>query len=302
MLKRYGLLLLVNFGVIITLMMILNLLGVRHYLTPMGINYESLLIFCFVYGMGGAFISLLLSKTIAKWTMGLKIVNPNSSSSYEQKLLNLINNQARAAGLPKAPELALYDSPEVNAFATGPSKRNSLVALSTGLLNSMNEEQVEGVIAHEVSHIANGDMVTMTLLQGVINAFVMFFAKALAWAVANFMRGDDDEGQPSFWLVFAIEMAFTVIFGFLGMIVVNFFSRHREYEADKGAAYLSGKNKIISALQGLKQEMGVSDPRGEALNNFKISSAGKKSFFLDLLSTHPPLDSRIAALQNNTKI
>lgn len=298
MFKRYGLLLLVNFGVIITIMVILNLLGIRHYITAQGINYESLLIFCFVYGMGGAFISLLLSKTIAKWTMGLHIVKPGSTSSHEQKLLSMLTQQAKAAGLPKVPELALYDSPEVNAFATGPSKGNSLVAFSTGLLNSMNDEQVEGVMAHEVSHIANGDMVTMTLLQGVINAFVMFFAKAIAWAAANFLKGDDEEGNPSIWLVFGIEIVLTMIFGFLGMIVVNFFSRYREYEADKGAAYLSGKEKIISALQGLKREIDVVDPRGEALNNFKISSAGKKSSWIDLLSTHPSLDSRIAALQN----
>lgn len=299
MFKRFGLLLLVNFGVMISLMIILNILGVRHYITPMGINYNSLLIICFVYGMGGAFFSLLISKTIAKWTMGLKIISPETRGSYEQKLLSLVNQQAKAAGLSKAPELALYDSPEVNAFATGPSKNNSLIALSTGLLQSMNEEQVEGVLAHEMSHIANGDMVTMTLLQGVINAFVMFFAKAAAWAVANSMKGEDDEGQPSFWLVFAIEMFFTIVFGFLGMIVVNFFSRYREYEADKGASYLSGKAKIISALEALKQGSEISDSRGEALNNFKISSPGKKSLLLDLLNTHPSLDSRIEALQKS---
>ena len=278
-------------------MVILNLLGVRHYITKSGINYESLMIFCFVWGMGGAFISLLMSKTIAKWTMGLHIISPNSGSGSEQELLAMLTSQAKAAGLPKVPELALYDSPEVNAFATGPSKSNSLVAFSTGLLNSMNRDQVEGVMAHEVSHIANGDMVTMTLLQGVINAFVMFFAKAIAWAAANAMRGDDDEGHPSYWLVFAIEIVLTIAFSFLGMIIVNFFSRHREYEADRGGAYLAGKNKMISALQALQQQIEISDPRGEALNNFKISSPGKRSLFKDLFSTHPSLESRIDALR-----
>lgn len=299
MLKRYGLLLLVNLGIMITLSLILNLLGVRHYLTPMGIDYNSLMIFCLVWGMGGAFISLMLSKTMAKWMMKLEIIQPDSTSPVGQKLLSMVTRLSQAANLPKTPEFAIYDSPEVNAFATGPSKGNSLVAVSTGLLNSMGDDQVEGVLAHEVSHIANGDMVTMTLVQGVINAFVMFFAKIAAWAVANAMRGEEEEGQPSFWIVFAIEMLFTVIFGFLGMIVVNYFSRFREYKADKGAAYLCGREKIISALEALKTSISTVDQRGEALNNFKISSPGKSSF-MQLLQTHPSLDDRINSLRHGS--
>lgn len=296
MFKRFGLLLLVNFGIIITLSLVLNLLGVGHYVTRAGLDYEKLMIFCLVWGMGGAFISLMMSKTIAKWTMSLKIIQPNDPSSTGQKLLATLTRLSKSAGLPKVPEFALYDSPEVNAFATGPSKSNSLVAVSTGLLNAMSDDQVEGVLAHEISHIANGDMVTMTLLQGVINAFVMFFAKILAWGVANAMRGEDEEGSPSFWLVFAIEMAFTFVFAFLGMLVANAFSRTREFRADAGAAKISGREKMISALEALKRGVDVSDPRGEALNNFKISS-GKRKSISELLQTHPSLDDRIKALR-----
>lgn len=296
MFKRFGLLLMVNFGIMITLSLVLNLLGVGHYITSRGINYESLMIFCLVWGMGGSFISLMMSKTIAKWTMSLEMISPNDPNPTAQKLNAMMSRLTQAAGLPRAPEFAIYDSPEVNAFATGPSKSNSLVAVSTGLLHSMDDEQVEGVLAHEVSHIANGDMVTMTLLQGVINAFVMFFAKIAAWAVANAMRGEDEEGQPSFWLVFAIEMAFTFVFAFFGMLIANAFSRFREFKADKGGARLAGREKMISALEALKHQVGQPDSRGEALNNFKISSGGRKSF-VELLQTHPSLDDRIDALR-----
>lgn len=292
---RIGLFALVNLGVMLTLMMVLNLLGVRNYLTPFGINYESLMIFCLVYGMGGAFISLLISKKMAKWTMGLKVIDPRTASGVEKRLWSSVDQLARGARLPKTPEVALYQSPEVNAFATGPSKGNALVAVSTGLLQQMDEQEVEGVLAHEVSHIANGDMVTMTLVQGVINAFVMFFAKAVAWAIANTMRGDDEESTPSFFVVFAIEMVLYVVFGLLGSLVVSWFSRYREFRADAGAAGLAGSTKIIAALEKLKSAMHIHDERGEAIASLKISS-GKKSF-LDLLSTHPPLEERISRLQ-----
>ncbi len=296
MLKRFGLLLLVNFGIIITLSLVLNLLGVGHYVTKAGLDYEKLAIFCLVWGMGGSFISLMLSKTIAKWTMSLQIIRSDDRSPTGQKLFSTLSRLSKSAGLPKLPEFAIYDSPEVNAFATGPSKSNSLVAVSTGLLNAMTDDEVEAVLAHEVSHIANGDMVTMTLLQGVINAFVMFFSKVIAWGVANAMKGDDKEGSPSYFLVFAIEMLCTFVFAFLGMIVANSFSRAREYRADAGAAKISGREKMIAALEALKRRVDVSDPRGEALNNFKISS-GKRRSVAQFLQTHPSLDDRIKALR-----
>ena len=193
------------------------------------------------------------------------------------------------------PEVGIYNSPEVNAFATGPSKRNSLVAVSTGLLNGMSQDEVEGVLAHEVSHIANGDMVTMTLIQGVVNAFVMFFARIAAFAVSNFMRGDDEEGEGLGWFAhMAVIFVFEIIFGLLGSIVVAFFSRYREYRADSGAARLAGREKMIAALQRLKNQTYM-DKRGESLATLKISN--RKGGLAALISTHPSLDDRIKALQ-----
>mgnify|MGYP001300822364 CR=1 FL=1 len=298
MFKRFGLFMLVNFAVMFMANIVLNLLGVHHYLTPMGINYESLMAFCFVYGMCGAFFSLMISKQVAKWTMGLRVLEVNSHLPAERRLVEMVHGLSRKAKLPKMPEVALYDSPDPNAFATGPSKSNSLVAVSSGLLQTMNQDEVEGVLAHEVSHIANGDMVTMTLLQGVINAFVMFFAKAASWAVANFMKGDDEESSPSFFLVFALEMAFYVVFGLIGGLIVSWFSRQREFKADLGAAHLSGAQKMRAALQRLTQVSGDLVPeRADSFASLKISS--KKSW-LELLSTHPPLEERIARLENPT--
>ena len=174
MIKRVILFVATNILVIATISVVLNLLGVRGYLDQNGINYESLLIICSIWGMGGAFISLLLSKVIAKWASGVKIINPRGASGREARLVEMVHNLARKAMLPAMPEVGIYHSPEVNAFATGPSKRNSLVAVSSGLLDSMDESSLEGVLGHEVAHIANGDMVTMTLIQGVVNAFVLF--------------------------------------------------------------------------------------------------------------------------------
>ena len=297
MIKRIGLFLMVNIAVMVMLNVILRVLGLGHYLTATGINYPSLMVFCLVWGMGGAFISLMLSKFLAKRTMGLRILDPESLNSDERRLVGTVHRLAQSAGLEKMPEVGVYSSPEVNAFATGPSRNNSLVAVSTGLLSTMTTQEVDGVLGHEVSHIANGDMVTMTLVQGVMNAFVLFFAKAIAWAAASAMsRGDQDSG-PSWGVAFLIEMVLQVVFGLLAAIVVAWFSRYREFRADAGAAELTGSQSMIRALTRLQQVSGIetSDPRQEALSNFKIS--GGKSSFLALLSSHPPLDERIAALQ-----
>jgi heat shock protein HtpX len=191
------------------------------------------------------------------------------------------------------PEVGIYESPEVNAFATGPSRNNSLVAVSSGLLRGMNRDEVEGVLGHEIAHIANGDMVTMTLVQGVINAFVIFFAKAAAWAIANFMRGNNDEG-PSFMVAFGIEMVLHIIFGFVGMIIVAWFSRYREFRADQGGAKLAGTGKMVAALERLKSTTDLVDNRQESIAAFKISGKGG---FMALFSTHPPLEQRIARLK-----
>ncbi len=295
MLKRFGLFALVNIGVLLTINIIMQVLGLNHTLTSAGINYQALMVFCLLYGMGGAFVSLLLSKKIAKWTMGLQLVEPSRASGPERQLLDAVYRLARQAQLGEMPEVAIYPSPELNAFATGPSRSNSLVAVSTGLLERMDSREVEAVLAHEVSHIANGDMVTMTLLQGVINAFVIFFAKVVAWLAAQAMQRDDDEG-PSFMLMFMLEMALQVVFGLLGSLVVAWFSRQREFRADAGAARLVGSAGMIAALQRLGSSAVVDPPQraGDAVAAFKIAGSGG---FLALLSTHPPLSERINRLR-----
>lgn len=291
----------VNVLIMLTLSVILQVLGVDYYITQQGINYQSLLVFCFVWGMGGAFISLFMSKTIAKWTMGLQFIDPRNASGVEAQITSMVHRHAAAAGLPKMPDVAIYDSPEINAFATGPSKSNSLVAVSTGLLHNMNDAEVEGVIAHEVAHIQNGDMVTMTLIQGVVNAFVMFFARIAAFALSNFMRSDDDEGPSSPWAMYGFTFLFEIIFGALGMLVVAWFSRAREFRADAGGAALAGRGKMTAALQKLmvaSQEPQVAEAGGNAMATMKISSGSRRSKLMELFSTHPPLEDRIAALQS----
>lgn len=292
MFKRIGLFLLTNLAVILMVSIVLNLLGVGQYRTVGGLDIKALLIFCAVWGFIGSFVSLAMSKFMAKRFMGVQIVDGNPQYAG---LVNRIHQLSKQANLPKMPEVGVYNSPEVNAFATGPSKKNSLVAVSTGLLQSMNDEEVEGVLAHEVSHIANGDMVTMTLLQGVINTFVMFFARIAAFAVENFLRGDDEEGPGLGGLAYMLTVfVFEIIFGLIGSVIVALFSRHREYRADAGAAKLAGREKMIAALQRLQSQT-YFDKRGQTLEAFKIS--GKRGGLAALLSTHPSLDDRIKALQ-----
>ena len=294
MLRRIGLFFIVNMMIMFTIGTLTSVLGLNRYLTAQGIDYQILLGFCLVWGMAGSFISLLLSKIMAKWTMGLRVLDKSAKGAEELWLLQTVQRLARSARLPRMPEVAIWESPEVNAFATGPSKSNALVAVSTGLMGSMDRDEAEAVLAHEISHIANGDMVTMTLIQGIINAFVMFFAKAAAWAIANALRSQDEE-HPSLMISWLIEMALYVIFGILGSLVVNWFSRQREFRADAGAAKLSGADKMVRALRRLKNtpdipEAGVS----KSLASLKISGKGS---FASLFSTHPSLDERIGRLQ-----
>jgi heat shock protein HtpX len=299
MLKRISLFMLTNIAVMVMVTIILQVFGIEPYLQANGINYTSLMIMCGVFGMVGSFISLSISKWTAKRMMGLHIIAENDSNY--SSLVNTVHRLAKSANLPKMPEVGIYDSQEVNAFATGPSKANSLVAVSTGLLNGMSEDEVEAVLAHEVSHIANGDMVTMALVQGVINAFVMFFAHIAVMLIDNFVRGDDDEGQGlGFFARFALISLFQVIFGFLGMFVVAFFSRYREYRADSGAATLAGRDKMIGALKRLQvqYENGVFDKDTKEMNSMKITS---KNGIMELLSTHPKLSDRIKALEMNAR-
>jgi heat shock protein HtpX len=295
--KRIVLFLLTNILVIAMISIIFHVFGIEPYITPYGLNYESLMIFCLVWGMGGAFISLALSKTMAKFGMGVKIIDPNTSDQSMQQIIQMVHTCSKGAGLSKMPEVGIFESPEPNAFATGATKNRSLVAVSTGLLQRMNRDEVEGVIGHEVAHIANGDMVTMALVQGVVNAFVMFLARAIAFAISNLGSRDRNAGGGmstiSYYItVFVLEMVFMI----LGSIVVAWFSRAREFRADEGGARLAGRDKMKSALQALQRNYEIVDPHSAkpAFNSMKIS--GHPSRFAALFSTHPPLSERIARL------
>ncbi len=295
--KRVILFLLVNFLVVITISFILSIFHVQPFLSQHGINYQSLMIFCFIWGMGGAFISLLLSKVMAKWLMGVQIIDPNTNDPGLRQLLDIVYNLAQKARLSDMPEVGIYQSPELNAFATGATKRSSLVAVSSGLLQRMNRDELEGVLGHEIAHIANGDMVTMTLLQGVINAFVMFLARVLAYVVSG-MRDRSESGLASTGFYYILVFVFEIVFMILGSIVIAFYSRFREFRADKGGAELAGREKMINALKALQRNIEVKDERTEqpAFQAFKISNT---KGVLNLFATHPPLAERIERLQNS---
>jgi len=287
MAKRVVLFLVTNLAIVLTLSIIMSVLGVGRYVGPNGIDLGSLAMFCFVWGMGGAFISLAISRWTAKRMTGVKLVNGQSGDATADWLYATVAQLTQKANLPM-PEVGIYPSEEVNAFATGPSKNRSLVAVSSGLLRSMRREEVEGVLAHEVAHIANGDMVTMTLLQGIVNAFVMFLARIIAYALSNRGSRDDRGGAPSYMLVWVLEL----VLGVIGMIVVAWFSRQREFRADHGGATLAGKADMLAALRRLGANRSLIDPSHESLATMKIS--GK---WTGLFSTHPPLEQRIAVLE-----
>lgn len=295
MFKRIFLFMLTNVLVMVTVSIVLSVLGVNNYLTASGLNYTALMIFCLVWGFVGSGISLLMSKFMAKRMMGVQVVDDRGQYG---ELVRKVHQMARQAGIEKMPEVGVYDSPEVNAFATGPSKNNSLVAVSTGLLRQMNTEEVEGVLAHEIAHVANGDMVTMALIQGVVNAFVMFFARIAAFALQNVLSGDRDDDRPvtSGFAYHITVMVFEMAFSFLGMFVVAYFSRIREFRADKGGAQYAGKQKMIGALRRLQQKIDMVDDSQDAIKAFKITS---KKGLMSFLSTHPSLEERIARLENS---
>lgn len=297
MLKRIGLFLLVNFLVIITISTVLSVLGIGGYLSNQGINYQSLLIFCLAWGMIGSFISLQMSRFMAKRLMGVKVIDSSKSrEDYEVKLMAMVHQISRKAGLTTMPEVGIFDSAELNAFATGPSKNRSLVAVSSGLLNNMTPKEVEGVIAHEVAHIANGDMVTMTLLQGIVNAFVMFMARILAQIVSSALNKNSNSNRSPGLLYFGLVWVFEIALMILGSMVVAGFSRYREYRADHGGAKLSSKEAMISALQALQKHSNQkTEETPPAIAALQISS---KSRIALLFSTHPPLEDRIQALMD----
>jgi heat shock protein HtpX len=290
--KRFGYFILTNILVLVTIGIAWSIIA--HFLNLAGFNQylPTLMAFCLVWGMGGAFISLLMSKFAAKMFYGVKIIDPQNAQPELRQLVEKVHELARTARLPKMPEVGIYDSYDVNAFATGPSKKNSLVAVSTGLLQRMTEKEIEGVLAHEISHIANGDMVTMTLIQGVVNAFAMFFSRILA----NIVASNVDEkyrGIVHFLCVIVGDIAFTL----LGSIVVNFYSRKREFRADSGSASLSGPSNMILALRRLQALHEAPPARDDAMATLKINGREKKGSIADLFMTHPSLQDRINALE-----
>jgi len=290
MFKRIMLFMLVNLLVIVTISIVVSVLGVGRYMGPMGLNYSALFIFCLVWGMGGAFISLLISRFMAKMMLGVQVINPATTNPEERWLVDTVYRLAQQAHLPKMPEVGWYDSEEVNAFATGPSRGSALVAVSSGLMNRMSREQVEGVLGHEITHVSNGDMVTMTLIQGVVNAFVMFIARIIAFFVAQSVR-EESRAMVNFLVTIVLQIALSL----LGMMVVAWFSRQREFRADAGGATLAGKQKMIGALEALKRTTELVDTQQQSLATLKIAS--KPGGFLSLFATHPPLDVRIEALR-----
>jgi len=287
--KRIFLFVVTNIAVVLTLTIILSVLGVGRYVGPHGIDIGTLAMFSLVWGMGGAFISLQMSRWMAKMSTGMTIVDGRTGQAEADGVYQMIAGLTQKAGLPM-PQVGIYDSPEVNAFATGPSRNRALVAVSTGLLRSMRDDEVEAVLGHEVTHIANGDMVTMTLLQGVINAFVIFFSRLIAYVISN--RGDSrDRGYNpgSFMVVFVLQ----IVLGMLGSLIVAWFSRQREFRADAGGATLAGRDRMINALRRLAANRDLVDTRHEALATLKIN--GSRAWML--FATHPPLEARIAALE-----
>ena len=285
--KRIALFLLTNIAVVLVLGVVCSVLGVDRFLTQKGLNLPTLLAFSAVVGFGGSFVSLAMSKWMAKMSTGATVITQPRNAA-EAWLLSTVERQARAAGIGN-PEVAVFDAPEPNAFATGMSKNNALVAVSTGLLHTMNQDEVEAVLGHEVSHIANGDMVTLTLIQGVVNTFVIFLSRVVGYVVDSWLnRGSDRNGVGIGYYITSIVAQ--ILFGFLASMIVAWFSRQREFRADAGGAHLAGKRKMIAALERLK-----AGHEQSSLPQNMVAS-GISGGMMSLFATHPPLDVRIAAL------
>ena len=288
--KRIFLFLLTNVAVVVVLGIVASLLGVNRYLTANGLNLGALLGFAFIMGFGGAIISLLMSKPIAKMSMGVRIINQPQSAD-EAWIVETVRRFADTAGI-NMPEVGIYEG-EPNAFATGAFKNSSLVAVSAGLLQGMTREEVEAVIGHEVAHIANGDMVTMTLIQGVMNTFVVFLSRVIGYAVDSFLRKNDESSSGPGIGYMITTIVLDIVFGFLAAIIVAWFSRQREFRADAGAAQLMGrKQPMINALHRLGGMQPGALPQSMQAMGI-TGSLGK------LFSSHPPIEERVAALQNS---
>ncbi len=291
--KRILLFLATNLAIVLVLSITMRLLGVEPYLTANGLNLGALLVFAAVMGFGGSLISLAISKWTAKKSVGAQVITA-PQNAQEQWLLDTVARQAQAAGI-RMPEVAIYPSPDVNAFATGMSKNSSLIAVSTGLLQNMTREEAEAVLAHEVSHAANGDMVTLALIQGVVNTFVMFLSRVIGHVVDKVVFKTERGQGPAFFVTMIIA---ELVLGILASMIVMWFSRQREFRADRGGANLAGRQNMIGALKRL-QQLHEPQPLPDKMAAFGING-GKPSGIKALFMTHPPLEDRIAALQQNS--
>ncbi|WP_306518456.1 protease HtpX [Rheinheimera sp.] len=286
--KRIVLFLLTNLAVMLVLSIVLSII-----FKVFGIDRSSmggLLVLAAVFGFGGSFISLAMSKWMAKRSTGAVVIEQPRNAT-EQWLMSTVARQAQQAGIGM-PEVAIYDSPEMNAFATGMNRNNALVAVSTGLLRNMREDEVEAVLAHEVSHVANGDMVTLTLIQGVVNTFVIFMARLIAGAISNAGRSSDEESSSGGFAYMATVFVLEMIFGVLASVIVMWFSRQREYRADAGAAKLVGANKMMAALERLRN-----NHESQLEGSMMAFGIANKPAASELFMSHPPLEKRIEALR-----
>jgi heat shock protein HtpX len=290
--KRIVLFVLTNLAVVLMLSITARLLGLDGMLSARGMNLGGLLTFAALFGFGGAFISLAISKWMAKISTGARVV-VSPQNAIEAWLVATVQRQARQAGIGM-PEVAIYDAPDMNAFATGMNRNSALVAVSTGLLENMTHDEIEAVLAHEISHIANGDMVTLTLIQGVVNTFVIFIARVVGSLVDKVVFKNEEGHGPAFWVTTIVA---ELVLGLLASIVVLSFSRHREFRADAGGAQLAGKHRMIAALERLRighEENSLPD----GVRAFGISGP-TASRMAALFSSHPPLEERIAALRTH---
>jgi heat shock protein HtpX len=286
--KRIFLFLVTNLAVVLVLSIVARITGLDVWLAAHGQSYTGLLVFATLIGFGGSFISLLLSKTMAKHAMGVQIIDPQTTDPTGRWLLGVVENYARNVGVGM-PEVGIFQSQDANAFATGASRNSALVAVSTGLLQQMGRQEVEAVVGHEMTHVANGDMVTLTLIQGVMNTFVIFLSRVIGGLVDRSGNGRGGMGY------FATVIVLQLVLGILASIIVAWFSRRREFRADRGGAQLAGKPNMIGALQDLKR---VHEPLpAKQFVAFGIAEGPVGSGFKRLFMSHPPLDERIAALQ-----
>ena len=301
MFKRIFLFLGLNILIVASISILCDLIGLRPYITKAGLDFEALLMFCVIWGMTGSFISLLLSKKIAQWMLAIRIVNPSHNSPiHEKKLSVMVQDIAMKAHLTEVPEIGIFSSSCCNAFATGFSKKSSLIAVSSKLLETLSDDELEAVIAHEITHIRNGDMVTMSLLQGVVNAFVMFLSRVFAYTISTAMNKDSKKSGNHGLSYFLFTMLFELVFISLGSVLLCYFSRKREFLADAGGAHLTSKHKMISALRSLDNAVALDKNEFEKQKSFAamMIRSSKPKTHAKLFSTHPTIEERIEHLES----